>query len=264
MAAELPFPKVNSCERVTVIVDKREPPAMFETLSSIPGINVVSAVLNIGDFAIYDKDGTPRVAVERKSWSDLRASFTDKRSNDQGIRMAAGCQQADVRQLYVIEHAKIAGWESEPTGISDKLLDCSVNRLIAGGVGVLRTGDKKHTCDVIGWLAKRVGEGKLGGFHADGVVATKGTTNEISFRKSGNLSKEKIFWNMLQCSNGISLAKAKQISGVWPTAARLAAAYNEQPSRKRKEAMVSDKKLKGIGPTLSKRLCAVFADEDQS
>lgn len=264
-----PFPDLPNFAlgTVCIVVDKREPSAVFQNISSDaaagnrPVFTCHSAVLPIGDYAIYDQNGKPAVLIERKTWGDLGSSFKDRRSGDQGIRMMAGCKVADVRPIYLIESQQVCEWEKKPKGISNKLLDCCVNRYVLDGIGVIRTANVSHTINVLQWLAKRVSEGKLSGF-GSAEISVKGSLNEIKFKKGDNLTTDRVYKNMLQCVHGMSRDKADAVASKFPTMRSLAAAYagvpNTSHKRKRGELLVSDLKLSGIGPQLSKRIFALF------
>ena len=253
------FPPCPAEQGCNIVVDTHEPPALIDALKK-SGAHFVIGTLDIGDILIY-RDGVPAVLIERKTWSDLRASIRDNRLGEQTARMIPLCKEANVRPIYLVEHPNVPQWEAagDIRGLSDKLIDCTINGYVTAGIGVIRSAGITHTSDIVTWLLRRTHEGKISGFSGHG-SNVHGFVAPVQCKKGANLTKRAIWLNMLQTIHGMSKSKAEQIEKHFKDPAALIVAYQQIGSNKRKrEVLISELKLKGIGQALSLTLCDAFS-----
>ena len=262
MSPFLPPPGVPGALRV----DSREPPAVREALERA-GVKYEVGTLEVGDFCIYNSSGIPVLAIERKTWSDLRSSFGDRRLANQAARLIPTCQSQRVRPLYLVEHPTVPGWDGNNRGISDKLLDCSLNRNLVNGIGVVRTRNVDHTAEILGWFSKRAMDGKVEPLSNSGdpqiTYSCPGGRGEdplsVHTRKSDNMTPARCWRSMLAVIPGVSSKKAAAIAEHYKNPSELSSAYVACSGKREREDLVKKLKIKGVGPELSKRICRTFS-----
>jgi ERCC4-type nuclease len=223
----------------TLVVDGREPSAIFETFDRA-SIAHERRNLDVGDFEIASGDRVAAI-VERKTWSDLASSVSGNRLAEQTARILEKCKAVGARPVLLVEHDSVLGWEGSSGGLSNKFLDCCLTKYALEGFSVVRTRDAEHTRDVVVWILRRCREGKVPSFvPAFSFDAAAAGTRQ--FRKK-DFGGKNAWRDMLTAVRGVSKAKADRIVARFASAPALI------------EALANEKKglqIEGIG----KKLCS--------
>jgi len=222
-----------------LVVDGREPPAVFQALSEC---DHARENLEVGDFQISVSD-TPVVIIERKCWSDLVSSLSDNRLAEQTARLVEKCKAVGARPVLIVECAQVYGWEGMTRGTTNKFIDCVLTKYAIEGFSVLRTKDVAHTASLVTWLFKRCSVGKIPQFSP--TLQFKGEAGEQKFRKKDYDNPWEV---MLTAVRGISKKKAQEITQKFKNAKQLLA------------ALEGDAKLniKGIGKKIESDIKQAF------
>lgn len=120
--------------RAPLLYDHREERSQIPWLLEDEGVEVEVAQLPVGDFIVSD-----RVAVERKTGSDLAASVKSRRLFEQIERL---------REAYPVVVLIVEG---EPVHMSEASWQGALARVVAAGVTLLMTFDADETAE---WLAR--------------------------------------------------------------------------------------------------------------
>lgn len=228
---------------ISLIVDGREPSAVFEAFKDVPHERLN---LEVGDFQIA-KDGVPVVIAERKTLNDFVSSLTGSRMTDQTARLVDKCKDTGARPMLIIENSAVFDWSGKIGGLSAKFVDCCVQKYCLEGVSVMRTKNVSHTRDVVAWIFKRCQEDKIPTFEPS--LRFKGDGGEKKYRRK-DYSKP---WHaMLTAIPGVSKAKAAALSEKYPTPKAMMKKLSEDADGKLN--------IKGIGRKLEQSIKAVFCE----
>lgn len=219
-------------------IDGREPSIVFETFKKCSTKHATTN-LDVGDFEIASEDRVAMI-IERKTWSDLVASLTDGRLNEQTARIVEKCRTTGARPILLIEHASVLGWSDNK---ANKFHECTLVKYALEGFSVVRTRNVDHTHDVVRWLLERCEKGKIPTFLPE--FSFRGEAGKKHFRKKdyGGCAWE----TLLTSVRGISKTKAQAIKAEYSNARLLIAGLDD-----------GTLKVKGIGKKLVGELQKAF------
>ena len=257
--------------------------AALNEFESVPGIELSTAQLDVGDFEIIVSAPKPtdndeaaeggeaarvekRIVVERKAWDDHCASIVDGRHKEQTARALAMREQQAPNVTYVLlVEGVVPGWDGQTGPLKNKSAHAAlIKSAIRDSVPVLFCRDKLHTANTLLYLAHTARSGGLDPATKAAERAASGYAGVVKFsKKKANTAEE--LWNvMLSSIPGVSGAKAAAISAQYPTPAALVGTYQEAvrlgKRKKSIDLMLADVPCgKGrLGPALSKKLCDAF------
>ena len=198
---------------VSLIIDGREPPAVFSAFTGCPHERLN---LEVGDFQISSREGIPVVIAERKTLPDFISSLTGSRLADQTARLIDKCRDTGARPLLILETGSVFDWNGKNGGLSNKFIDCCIQKYCLEGVSVMRTKNIEHTKDVMTWIFKRCEQDKIPTFEPS--LKFKGEGGEKKYRRK---DYAKPWEAMLTAIPGISKKKAISICEKFPNARQL-------------------------------------------
>jgi ERCC4-type nuclease len=228
--------------------------------------SVRRARLDVGDVRLeHPEHGT--LLIERKAWEDLASSLADGRWAEQKARLMAAAASGPKLAAAFLVVGPLPSWHARwplgsPAAGPAGHVECAVLGAAAGdGIPVLRALDCEAAAETVAALARKLSENGLDGA-ARAQRATAAGYAGFSTKKSANVDAGVTWQAMLSAVRGVSAAKAKALAGLYPNAARLAAAVEGAGSRKAATKMLAASALgegqRALGPAVAGRLVEIF------
>jgi ERCC4-type nuclease len=202
-----------------IVADNREP----AVIACLPSGTQIQQ-LDIGDFTITHSEKL--IVVERKSWSDLKASFNDGRYSEQKARLLAARDRdpANVSIVYILEG-------SVPRISAEKQSRAAALKMaVRDGIAVVYSADPSETAKVILYLDKCLIDGSLDSAARATIVAASGYAGIVQHSKKRANAEANMAATILTAIPGVSGAKAAAIVELYPTIATLIKAFEEGKS----------------------------------
>jgi len=189
---------------------------------------LLRTVSSTSEHAIDDEekaeDACP-ILIERKSFTDLKASMADGRYHEQKSRYK---QLPHGSVYYILENNdpkyEQLGWK--------QYLGAYVHTVVRDDIPVLLTGSIEETYKMIVKISEAIDEFGI-------VPGSTKVSAEASQIKKKKLSGKEVYKQQLCCFPGISSGKADAIAAVYPTITKLIDAISSGGFR-----------VKGVGPVL--------------
>lgn len=207
---------------------------------------VVRCRQDVGDVRIVYNDEA--LILERKTWSDLRASICDGRWKEQKERLMRSDDEATLcMPCYVIE-GPLLRWEGNGRLPNKNLLMALAKTQVRDNIHVFHTVDSADTAKLVNYLASQL---EQGGFsQTQNEQCAGGTCRK---RKRDNYDDPQyLFAAMLTIVPGMSRQKANCVVARFPTPYCLSLAHREDLI----QIVCKDRRL---GPKLADRLRCLFA-----
>ena len=223
--------------------------------------------LDIGDVLLeHPEHGS--VAIERKRWDDLASSLADGRWAEQKARLMAAASSEKMTVVYLVV-GPLPGWHARwppgrPAAGPAGHVECAVlGAAVGDGIPVLRALDGEAAAETVAALARKLEDNGLDGA-ARAQKATAAGYAGFSTKKSANVDAGVTWQAMLSAVRGVSAAKAKALAGLYPNAAKLAAAVEGAGSRKAATKLLAASALgegqRALGPAVAGRLVEIFGN----
>lgn len=257
------------CRMATAVVDTNAgEDEMFAKLACKLGEErVTRRRLDVGDVLLeHPEHGS--VAIERKSWEDLASSLADGRWAEQKARlMATAAASSEKMTVVYLVVGPLPGWHARwpvgsPAAGPAGHVECAVlGAAVGDGIPVLRALDGEAAAETVAALARKLAENGLDGA-ARAQKATAAGYAGFSTKKSANVDAGVTWQAMLSAVRGVSAAKAKALAGLYPNAAKLAAAVEGAGTRKAATKLLAASALgegqRALGPAVAGRLVEIF------
>ena len=230
---------------ISLLIDSREPPEILGQVSKFENTEIKT--MDVGDFQIK-KDDTPVVVIERKSWGDLLSSIQSGHLIEQTTRMLKYCAEHGSRPVLLIEAPKNISWDVKSGTMSNKYINCTLNKFSLEGISLIYTANITHTLQTVLWIKERCEQDKIPLF-----AATLNFENIASqtthVKKSANCTPESTWQAMLCAVRGISKNKAKVIAIQFATVESMKKTMNKKKV---------NLKIKGVGAKTEQLLASIF------
>lgn len=203
--------------------------------------------LDIGDIHLIGKKHS--VLVERKTWSDLAASMSDGRLNEQKRRFVE-TRGVGEHLFYMIEVADFTGRSGYTQGVSNEALNAWILKtMIRDNIAVIRTTKKQDTISTLLYLHSQLERETLFKNSSSASTSHASALATAAKRKRANLEGNPmaLYVHMLSTLPGMSVQKATRVSVAFPSFTTLVCASEEALAC----VSVGTKRL---GPALAKRL----------
>lgn len=141
---------------------------LFQSISNAIGNDTctpIRARLDLGDVELRrnDANDSPKLLIERKTWSDWCASISDGRYKEQKRRvLAANDHEAPVQFVYLIEDDKINSWNGTTRGRPNKPLLCAeIKTQLRDGIHILTSRNTQDSGHMIAYIYTQFVKGEF-------------------------------------------------------------------------------------------------------
>jgi ERCC4-type nuclease len=179
-----------------------------------------SVTMPIGDFAFLE-DGELRVIIERKTYSDLKASVRDGRWKEQKDRIRDNIDPTKTWVIYILE-----GTCPE----EDFITTCALSTQLHNKWSVLHSNSSIHTVKILKRIGKKIKEDKEFIKLTESILpkpSEHSTGGTRKLKKKDNYTHSEILKSQLACIPGISLEAARKLVDAFPSFQQLYDATKE-------------------------------------
>jgi ERCC4-type nuclease len=197
---------MSDATQTTILIDRRETGLIGLLTSAATPANLI-----LGDVQIMINNKLA-IIIERKTISDLCASITDGRYNDQMVRLSQlALSDPSVRVVYLIE------CDDPSAALDNRILSCSTSFTLRG-FSTIFVRNIEQSAHYINNLVSKIGDEKYtgGGGAADPKLAGK---NKVCIK-----TPDDVYGVILRSIPGLSRGVIGEITKLYPTLRQLSLA----------------------------------------
>lgn len=237
---------------------------VFARLVAKYGDAVSRARLDVGDILLEGGTPTKRLVIERKSWADLISSVADGRYGEQKARQFAAVDGGDTAVVVWLVQGPLRTWHATASAFTGgttvgRIEAAVIGTAVGDGIPVLRAADEEAVAETVAVLVDKMEANHLDGAARAQARAALGYAGMVKVRKSANVDTDSTWRGMLASVRGMSAVRAKSVTDVHATAAKLVSSLvgktHKVAIKELADIPVGDKRL---GPALGKRLLEIF------